>query len=196
MKRCCRCKENLPESNFNRNKTTIDGLAFYCRSCVSVANKLHRDRKFADPVVVEQSKKSRRERYATDGEYRERTRAHNRNWNKTPQGRHSLRMAEHRRREGEAGDSLSLEDWVLIIDLQNGKCARCRLSFDEVGRPEKDHVIPCSIGGSLSITGCQALCRSCNASKADTSVDYRDTWQRFATAWVAGEVQMSSVRSA
>jgi hypothetical protein len=39
MKTCHRCKENKPESEYQRNPGTKDGLQSSCRACVSIMNK-------------------------------------------------------------------------------------------------------------------------------------------------------------
>lgn len=39
-KRCPRCNTVRPQADFYRSGNTIDGLATYCRSCVSKANKI------------------------------------------------------------------------------------------------------------------------------------------------------------
>ena len=38
VKRCCRCKQDLPPSCFNKNRHAKDGLQHYCRSCCKEHN--------------------------------------------------------------------------------------------------------------------------------------------------------------
>lgn len=33
MKRCAKCGKELPESEFYRNKKSLDGLQYYCKEC-------------------------------------------------------------------------------------------------------------------------------------------------------------------
>lgn len=35
MKRCCRCKELLPESDFTGDRSRADGLQHRCRKCTA-----------------------------------------------------------------------------------------------------------------------------------------------------------------
>jgi hypothetical protein len=64
------------------------------------------------------------------------------------------------------------EQWEEMIAFFNMLCVRCE--SDTIGAPNKDHIIPISVGGSDSITNLQPLCKSCNAAKGlkDLS-DYR-----------------------
>jgi len=39
MKTCCVCHEELPESEFNKNKTRKDGLSTLCRACSRARSK-------------------------------------------------------------------------------------------------------------------------------------------------------------
>ena len=62
MKRCGRCKEELPLDRFNKNKCTRDGLQCYCKTCKAAANK-------ASPSRPEVIRKSRfRRAYGIEGD--------------------------------------------------------------------------------------------------------------------------------
>ena len=39
MKQCSKCKKVLSESEFHKDKNTVDGLARYCKHCVNILNK-------------------------------------------------------------------------------------------------------------------------------------------------------------
>ena len=39
MKQCSKCKEWKELSEFNKNRSNIDGFAYYCRSCTKEENK-------------------------------------------------------------------------------------------------------------------------------------------------------------
>lgn len=41
MKRCYRCKEVKPVSEFNKNRSKKDGLQGECRVCKKVYKKIH-----------------------------------------------------------------------------------------------------------------------------------------------------------
>jgi len=49
------------------------------------------------------------------------------------------------------------------------KCLRCGTTKDLA----RDHIVPLGIGGSDYANNLQPLCRSCNASKGQSYVDFR-----------------------
>lgn len=42
IKRCCNCKINKSKDNFNKNRTTNDGLSSECKECLRKANLFRR----------------------------------------------------------------------------------------------------------------------------------------------------------
>lgn len=78
---------------------------------------------------------------------------------------------KHRRRtrKTQAGGSFTVGEWKALCEQYNNRCACCGqekpLTFD--------HVIPVSKGGTSDISNGQPLCRSCNSSKSDKTIDYR-----------------------
>lgn len=58
---------------------------------------------------------------------------------------------------------LSVEDWNRLLVEFGGACAWCRAPFSRTRRPEQDHVIPVSKGGSHTVGNVVPACRSCNA---------------------------------
>lgn len=44
MKVCQRCKTEKPKSEYHRNRREVDGLAGYCKACMSAATKSWHDR--------------------------------------------------------------------------------------------------------------------------------------------------------
>lgn len=54
MKTCPRCKESKPNNLWHKNKNRYDGLAVWCKSCVSEHGKLRRlDRDYANRINSE-----------------------------------------------------------------------------------------------------------------------------------------------
>lgn len=64
------------------------------------------------------------------------------------------------------------EEWMDLVKKYNYRCCNCD---SEVigGIPTKDHIIPHVIGGSTAINNIQPLCRECNTSKGQRTIDYR-----------------------
>ncbi len=81
------------------------------------------------------------------------------------------RAAAHYARALKAGSDTDYDPsaWLLLVDWFDGCCLRCGAAPVTV-----DHVIPLSQGGSNTLMNLQPLCQSCNSSKGDTTVDYRD----------------------
>jgi 5-methylcytosine-specific restriction endonuclease McrA len=88
---------------------------------------------------------------------------------KTPGGRVADTRHSHRRRtlKTQTACTLTLKQWLRILEMQNNHCAHCGVEFTELVRPTKDHIIPLSKGGGLTFGNVQALCQSCNSKKHD-----------------------------
>lgn len=58
----------------------------------------------------------------------------------------------------------------LHFQKQQGRCAACGKAMRGRGplEPTLDHIVPLSKGGEDSFQNTQALCKTCNAAKADT----------------------------
>jgi len=67
------------------------------------------------------------------------------------------------------GGSFTAEEWSTMCLLSGGRCVKC----GQIAKLEVDHIIPVTKGGSNDIDNIQPLCRSCNASKGATEMDYR-----------------------
>jgi len=64
------------------------------------------------------------------------------------------------------------EEWLRLCEKYNFRCCKC--DYEVLGGiPNKDHIIPITIGGSSSIKNIQPLCRNCNTSKSQSIRDYR-----------------------
>lgn len=100
----------------------------------------------------------------------ERARAyHNAYWRARPI---QNRLKVHRRRliVLDAGAEISAELWRAMCDWFGNTCLCCGASAPLT----MDHVIPVTRGGTNEARNLQPLCRSCNSSKGDRTVDYRD----------------------
>lgn len=143
-----------------------------------------------DPAFRAKCRVRKRAKYATDASYRARVSARNSRWATSERGQHAARIREARRRQREranGGDTLTVEDWRFVIQLQEGLCACCRKPLGD--HPCRDHILSVMHGGTLTLTNTQAMCKSCNSAKHGKSVDYRTPTHRALTAWVAGEAE-------
>ena len=94
--------------------------------------------------------------------------------------RETQRLSRHASRSRAKGlkASLTLEQWIVTLDLFNWSCAYCGGDFEAM-----DHFIPESAGGGTTRENCRPSCQSCNAQKGniDPRVGYRTgpwPWKR------------------
>ncbi len=64
-----------------------------------------------------------------------------------------------------------VEDWMLLLEhyAPDDRCLAC----GEIRSLAVDHVVPLTQGGSCWPDNLQPLCKSCNSSKGDQTIDYR-----------------------
>jgi 5-methylcytosine-specific restriction endonuclease McrA len=175
MKKCNKCEEWKDLSDFTKSKVTKDGLRHYCRECESIRWKLWY-----------QANKEKRSQY--NREYLPANRDKRQAYNKTYRAKNPGKSTEtsrtwrennpekskakwHKRQAQKLGNggSYTGAEWKALCDHYGNKCLACRES-----KPlTVDHVVPVSKGGSNDISNIQPLCRSCNTSKLDKTIDYR-----------------------
>ena len=103
MKLCSRCEEEKQLSKFGKNRSRKDGLAFYCKSCVSElsAERYQRHK--------EHYKKKQREKYKENKEY----------YKKKARQRRSKLLTEFRGWKAELGCSHCPENHPACIDFHH-----------------------------------------------------------------------------
>lgn len=68
---------------------------------------------------------------------------------------------------------ISGPDAFLVKERAKNRCELCGISGEE-RRLDVDHIVPVNKGGKTVVENLQALCRTCNSQKRDTSnIDYR-----------------------
>lgn len=95
-------------------------------------------------------------------------------WSSSPRAKELNRLKSQRRKAKEKGvpNTLTQEDVIYLLDLQNGRCGKCKKKFSQHLKYEIDHILPLSLGGGLTLDNSQLLCRSCNASKGTKNIRY------------------------
>lgn len=76
----------------------------------------------------------------------------------------------HWTRKKNAEGSHTPEEWKALCEWFGNKCLAC----GSAERLTIDHVVPLARGGTDYISNIQPLCHSCNCSKQDKTIDYRD----------------------
>lgn len=155
-RRCCKaCKQEYDSRN--RARAEQCQQAGVCRLC---KGPLREGRACATCTARS------RTRYARE---REAILAKGRQRRNTPKGKAktALTNAKRRARVLAAGSDLTAAQWQEILEAQGGLCALCDKPFSEQLPPTRDHIVPVSLGGALTKSNAQALCRSCNSRKRD-----------------------------
>lgn len=63
--------------------------------------------------------------------------------------------------------------WQAMKRQSNSTCLACHKPESEVGPLEKDHIVPRTHGGPSTPDNIQPLCKLCNSSKGERTIDYR-----------------------
>lgn len=91
-------------------------------------------------------------------------------WHKAHPGYAHRSWEIRRARKRQAPGTHTIAEWRRLCTWFGQVCLCCGAS----GPLTKDHVVPLSRGGSDYIANLQPLCRSCNSSKLQRTIDYRD----------------------
>lgn len=88
------------------------------------------------------------------------------------------RISESKRRSklAKAQGSHTWEQWCEVVRANGNKCLCC-FRGGTARSLHRDHVVSINQGGGNSIENVQPLCKRCNSSKKNRSIDYRlDRW--------------------
>jgi hypothetical protein len=158
MKRCTKCGETKPSSEFHKDSGRPDGLYIWCKDCQRAKSKAWREAN-ADKhkASVKAWRKANRERARAydkawlaknpdkQREYLERYRT------KNPEQYERVQRSGHLRRTY----GLTIEDYDAMLDAQGGVCALCGAEPSPKRRLCVDH---CHSTGAIR----QLLCQRCN----------------------------------
>lgn len=133
MKKCSRCRETKPLTDFFANSKRKDGVQTYCKSCHLEYGR----QRYADP-------ESYRRRQMNREEYARRRKASGRKW--------YLKYTY----------SLTEEEYQKLYDTNNGKCWICNKSVNYYLHVDHDHSC-CSGEKSCGECVRGLLCHSCNS---------------------------------
>lgn len=82
----------------------------------------------------------------------------------------SANAAKRRARVKNAGGQFTASEFAAVCDKYGGNCIG---PGPHSGKLTADHVVPLALGGSNDISNIQPLCKHCNCSKQDKTIDYR-----------------------
>jgi len=200
QKRCARCEDEKPASEFAKNPKLRSGLDSYCHSCKLEAQRRsrakHKDRYNAarrkpppEPRIcpICGSEFRSRQAQACPGrcaarwnrlrlldEIRQRERVYAR-------GRGSVARRRKRQAAYAAGDVRTQDVRRL---LRRACCPLCGVRFTKKGlrARELDHIVPLAAGGAHTLVNLRVICRLCNRSRPDDASDVaqESLWARVA----------------
>ncbi|MBG0823387.1 HNH endonuclease [Planomonospora sp. ID91781] len=173
IKVCTKCGKAKSLADF-----TPKGAAFAsrCKPCLAEVTREWRVRNLEKARVRDRQyreKNPHKVRAASRAHY-QRNRAYyaakNAEWTRKNPEANRARRARYRARKAAApGSGVTAVEWA-ELRVAYGCCLGC-LRTDVPLEP--DHVWALALGGPHSIDNIQPLCRSCNASKGTTGIDYR-----------------------
>lgn len=189
IKKCGKCGIEKPISEFSKCPSHSDGLQSVCKECVNIYNKIYfrknrerllvalklyreincdkvREQKHRCYINKIRHYSEKRKKYYSDN--KDALRATQKKYMQTARGKAVDARVKHKRRSKERSspNTLNERQWMKIIILQNNKCSICGVDFTPLMPPTRDHIIPVSKGGGLTLGNTQALCHSCNCKKS------------------------------
>ena len=101
--------------------------------------------------------------------HREEKAAYARAWCQANREKRQAYYNNYRARKENNGGSFTTKEWEELCAKYDYRCVCC----GEQKPLTVDHIMPVSKGGSSDISNIQPLCKSCNSSKRDKTIDYR-----------------------
>lgn len=83
----------------------------------------------------------------------------------------------YRARKLSAEGSHTQQEWHDLKSKYGNRCISCSVSESEVNLT-MDHIQPLSLGGSDYISNIQPLCQSCNSSKRQRIINYKELYEK------------------
>lgn len=172
-KKCSKCGEMKPPTEYYKDKSRHDGLARLCRQCDSA-----RARKWRDANADRQRLNQRQWRMENADRDRERKRAWER---ENPDKHYAHTTAYHRAnphvawasryrdRARRVGVDPVVERFTKaeVIDRYGDSCHYCETGgFEQI-----DHYVPVSKGGPHTLDNVRPSCAGCNQGKSDMTAD-------------------------
>lgn len=171
---CSRCREDLPRSEFYKNKGRPDGIQTVCKGCTGALNS---ERKAANPdwwrpyratqVLTDAQRRQRDERarrWRQDNP--ERHKANAERWlAANPEKARAMSMKRSAtRRARKAGAFVEYVDPLVVLERADGVCGICGQDVDP-WTFQVDHIVPLAAGGEHSYANTQPAHALCNRKK-------------------------------
>jgi len=169
-KKCTACQIDKPLSEFYQKHRGGEGVLSECKNCTLARNKAWRIRNRQQylewdrgryPKRKEEVKQRGRKYYI---ENRDKIRKRTSDYQKANPDKCVLYTTKRNEIKRGLLADLTLEQWETIKAVFKNKCAYCG---KRTSRLEKEHVIPLSKGGTLTLRNIVPACRSCNSRKSN-----------------------------
>jgi 5-methylcytosine-specific restriction endonuclease McrA len=158
-KRCPQCGGVKPVSEFYRDARASNGLKWCCKICSHVYS--------SDGYKRTGSYYYQRNRIKRIAQIREYQKSHPSEYRLTLEYRVTQKK-RHARNRGASVLSLTIEEWISVINKYDGCCAYCG---EKLARVDMGHVIPISRGGQHTVENVVPCCGSCNSKKCNKLPD-------------------------
>lgn len=173
-KKCSKCGEEKPFSEFSKDRSKKDGLQYPCKACNQEYQRKYRE---ANPEKAAES--SRKYREAHPERVAERKRKYYqrnseaikeaaRQWQRNNPDKDAARKNRRRARKANVPSD------GIPVDITDQPCYVCGAPAEAV-----DHVVPLSKGGHDTVDNKRPICHSCNSAKRDYTWPGQPDWPEF-----------------
>ena len=156
-KRCVRCHEVKPITEFGKDRHKKDGLLIYCKSCKREINASQAEyrKEYMKRYLVT---------YQKSPEYREREREYSREYRKLHPEKNKANSARYRETLRENGGSVTADELRECLEFFNYECAYSGVPLDD--GHQFDHIVSVSNGGKHIISNLAPCLGVINLRKA------------------------------
>ena len=167
-KKCCKCQQVKPVSEFYKDRSTWDGMCARCKICDHEKNQkwyedhpeydhnrhINRDKEH----VLEVHRKWREANREYHNEFKlrykkahpEQTAAILKNWYQNNKDKSKMKGHNYRARKRANGGKITAQEWRWLKEFYNYTCLCCKKKEPEI-KLTLDHVIPLALGGKNAI---------------------------------------------
>ena len=174
MKACKDCGEEKPLDDFHKNSQAKDGKRNYCKLCQSKRNKKWTEENPGRAKAWRDENQDKLKEWAANN--REKLNKKHLDYYYANPDKIKEYNAAYRARKRSIPNEMPRGWKKKLLEFYDYKCINpsCEKEINEKNPLSHDHVIPLVLGGAHSLVNSQLLCFSCNASKQDKIIDYRD----------------------
>lgn len=176
MKKCSKCKEELPETSefFYKSKRGKNGLMAHCKKCNYKPKKAKERYEEKSEELKEKAKtyyqQNRQEVLRRRKQYRDNNRDKiNANARERFHERYGVDKEWTDAFKERQMKTFTEEEWNRAKEKENNACSKC----GNRGELVPNFIRPIKKGGSKTIENVQPLCRTCNQAKGEYTIDYR-----------------------